>query len=82
MRIQTPSMVDDTHDSVCVYIYSRPDYLWGPPNLQSNWYWDFFPRGLNGRGLKLTTHLQLMPRSKKVDLYIYSPIRLHGLVLN
>jgi hypothetical protein len=34
----------------------RPDRLWGPLNL---------PRGKSGRGMKLTTHLQLVPRSRK-----------------
>jgi hypothetical protein len=38
----------------------RPDRLWGPPNLLSNGYWGlFFP------GVKLTAHLQLVPRSSK-----------------
>jgi hypothetical protein len=30
----------------------------------------------------LRYHLQLMPRSKSMDLHINSPIRLHGIVLN
>jgi hypothetical protein len=32
--------------------------------------------------VKRTTHLQLMPRSRNVDLYIHSHIRLHGIALN
>jgi hypothetical protein len=32
--------------------------------------------------MKLTTHFQLVPRSKNVDLFIHSPIHLHGVVLN
>jgi hypothetical protein len=31
--------------------------------------------------VKLTTHLHLLPRSRKVELYLHSPIRLHGIVL-
>jgi hypothetical protein len=37
---------------------------------------ELFPRGWSDRGVKLSTLRNL------VDLYIHSPIRLHGLVLN
>jgi hypothetical protein len=40
------------------------------------------PGGLSGRGVKLTTHLHLVPRSRKVEPYLHSPTRLHGIVLN
>jgi hypothetical protein len=39
------------------------------------------PRGLSGRGMTLTTELHLVPRSRMVELYLHSPIRLHGVVL-
>jgi hypothetical protein len=42
---------------------------------------DSSPR-VKRRDVKLTTHLELVPRSKNVDLYVHSPIRLHGVVLN
>jgi hypothetical protein len=32
--------------------------------------------------MKLTTHLQLVLRSRNVDLYIHSPVRLHVVLLN
>jgi hypothetical protein len=58
----------------------RPDRLWGPPILLSNGY-----RGISGWGVKLTSHLQLVLRSKadhspstnaevkNGELYLYSP---------
>jgi hypothetical protein len=42
----------------------RPERLWGPPSLLSNRYQVLFPWGQSGRGVKLTTHLHLVPRSK------------------
>jgi hypothetical protein len=50
----------------------RPDRLCGPLSLLSNGY----------RGVKLTTHLHLVPRSRMVELYLHSPICLHSVVLN
>jgi hypothetical protein len=38
----------------------RPHQLWGPPNRLSNEYHGIFPQGLSGRGVKQTTHLQLV----------------------
>jgi hypothetical protein len=37
----------------------------GPLSLLSNGNWVLFLWGLNGRGMKLTTHLQLVPRLGK-----------------
>jgi hypothetical protein len=63
------------------FTLQRPDWLWGPLSLLSNGYRWFFPRGKSSRGMKLTTHLHLVPRSKMVELYISSPVRVHGMGL-
>jgi len=38
-----------------------PDGLWVPPNLLCNGYRGLFPREESDRGVKLTTHLHLVP---------------------
>jgi hypothetical protein len=35
-----------------------------------------------GRGMKLTTHLQLVHRSRRVELYLHFHISLYGIVFN
>jgi hypothetical protein len=54
--------------------FSSP-WLWGPLSLLSNVCSGRFPRGLSGRGVKLTTHLHQLPRSRMVELYFHPPIR-------
>jgi hypothetical protein len=49
-------------------IFSSPrcqGRLWGPSNLVSNGYRGRFPWELRDWGVKLTAHLQLVPRSRK-----------------
>jgi hypothetical protein len=45
----------------------HPDRLWDPLSLLSNRYRGLFSRGYNSRKVKLTTHLQLMVRSRKYE---------------
>jgi hypothetical protein len=59
-----------------------PARLWGPPSLLPNGYQGRFPRRQSGNGVNLTTHLHLVPRSRMVEPNLYSPICLHGIVLN
>jgi hypothetical protein len=41
-----------------------------------------FLRRYSGRSVKLTTYFHLVPRSRMVELYLYSSIRLYGVVHN
>jgi hypothetical protein len=47
----------------------RPDRLWGLLNLLANGYRRLFPRGQNGRGVKLTTPTSA--EVKKMWIYIF-----------
>jgi hypothetical protein len=42
----------------------RPDRLWDPPSLLANEYQGLFSWGYSDRGVILTTHLHLVPRSR------------------
>jgi hypothetical protein len=56
-------------------IFSSPhlrDQFWWSPSILLNWYQGLFPQGQSGRGVKLATHLQLVPRSKKKKTWIYT----------
>jgi hypothetical protein len=43
----------------------RPDLLWGPTTFHPVGTGGSFPRGWSGRGVKLTTHIQLVPRPRQ-----------------
>jgi hypothetical protein len=40
-----------------------------------------FPKGKT-TGVELTTHLHLVVRLRMIELYLHSPIHLHGVMLN
>jgi hypothetical protein len=46
---------------------SALDRLWGPPSLLMNGRRKLFPLGQSRWSVKLTTHLQLVPRSRKLE---------------
>jgi hypothetical protein len=41
-----------------------------------------FLQRYNGRGVKLTTGLHPVIRLRMVEIYLHSPMRIHGVVLN
>jgi hypothetical protein len=50
-----------------------PDRLWGPPSLLSSGYQRALSPGVKrGRGVTLTTHLHLVPRSRMIRSYTSS----------
>jgi hypothetical protein len=60
----------------------RPNRIWGSPKLLFNGFRELFYCGQSGRGVKLTTYLQLLPRKRKVQLYLHSQMCLHDRVFN
>jgi hypothetical protein len=51
-----------------------PDEPWDPFNLLSTQYCKLLPQRWSGQGMKLTTHLHLMPRLRIHGIILYSPI--------
>jgi hypothetical protein len=51
----------------------RPDRMWGSLSLLSNGSRGFVSWLLSGRGVKLTTHLQLVPRTRKTVITVSTP---------
>jgi hypothetical protein len=60
----------------------RPDRLWGSPNLLSNGYQRLSTWRQSGRGVKLTTHLHLVPRSRMRGAIPPLPVLLNDVVLS
>jgi hypothetical protein len=82
--VLAPGNTDVSHvgNKICVavQILNRIDQLWAPPSLLANAYRRLFLHGKNGRGMNLTAHLHLVPRSVIVEQYLHSPIPLHGVM--
>jgi hypothetical protein len=54
----------------------------GPHTIISNGYGGRFDRGKISRGVKLSTQLRLVARSRMMALHFHSSICLHGVMLN
>jgi hypothetical protein len=53
----------------------------GPPSLPSSWHWGLCPQGVKLQEREANhspTHLHLVPRSTRMELYLRSPIYIHG----
>jgi hypothetical protein len=61
----------------------RPDRLWGQPSLLSNGYQGLLPPEVKRPGREADQSLPTSAEVKKnMDVYIHSPIHLHGVVFN
>jgi hypothetical protein len=58
----------------CFSSPQRPGRLWDPLSLLYNGYQGLLPWGKDGRGVKLTTHLHLVPRSNNAWSYAIPPL--------
>jgi hypothetical protein len=50
--------------------------------MKSSGYQGLFPWGKSVQDVEITTYHHIVPRSRMVELYLHSPIRLHDVVLN
>jgi hypothetical protein len=87
--IATGYGVDDRGVGVWLPVGSRifsspclPDWLWGLPSFLSNAYRRLILRGKAARAWSWPLTSNLCQGQENVDLYIHSPIRLHGVVHN
>jgi hypothetical protein len=60
----------------------RSDFLLGPPASHPIGTGGSSPPGVRRPSMKLTTHHHLLRRSRIVKLYLHSPVRLLGVMLN
>jgi hypothetical protein len=62
--------------------FSSPDGCKAYPASYPMGFRGFFFRVKTARGIMLTTHLRVVPRSIMVELYLHSPTHLYGVALS
>jgi hypothetical protein len=69
---------------ILFYSSQRPDRLWVPPNLLSNGYWEAVSPEVNRLGPEADHSPPSSAEAKELwrFVYVHSPIRLHGVMLN
>jgi hypothetical protein len=70
------------HSNAILQPLCCPDRLWVPPNRLYNVYRELFPGGKAAGAWSWPLTSNSCRGQENVDLYIHSPIRLHGVVLN
>jgi hypothetical protein len=60
----------------------RPDRLWAHPASYPMGTGEALSTGVKRQGREADTRLQIVSRSRILELYLCSPIRLHGIVLH
>jgi hypothetical protein len=82
-RLQAEWLGFNSQQGQAIFLYSTPSRpALRPTHPPIQWVLRAVSLGVNGWCMKLTTHLCLVPRSRMAELYLHSPICLHGIVLN
>jgi hypothetical protein len=80
LRAEWAGFDSQQHNNFLFPTASSP--TWGPTQPHIQWIPAALSLGVKWLDVKLTTDLHIMARSKKLELYLHSPICLHGIVLN
>jgi hypothetical protein len=81
LRAERP-WFDSRQGKYIFLFFTASSTVLGPIKPPIQWIPKAISQGVKRPGMKLTTHLRLMPRSRMAELYLHSPICLHGILLN